>query len=72
MKILGAVLIILGLAGFVFGGVSFTRSETVADLGPVEITKKETDRIPVTPIASAAALVAGIALVLAASRKNRA
>ena len=37
MKVVGIILIILGILGFVFGGISFTQSEEVADLGPLEI-----------------------------------
>jgi hypothetical protein len=71
MKLIGIILIVLGLLGFVFGGFSFQQEERVADLGPLEIEKEETRTIPITPIASGAAVVAGIALVFAGSRKSR-
>jgi hypothetical protein len=70
MKGLGIVLIVLGILGFLFGGIVFTRKETVAEIGPMKIEATEKDRIPITPIASGAALVAGIALVLAGARKR--
>ena len=40
MKILGIVLIVLGILMFIFGNVTFTRKEKVVDAGPVEINKK--------------------------------
>jgi hypothetical protein len=70
MKVLGIVLIVLGILGFLFGGIVFDRKETVADIGPIEIQTTERERIPITPIASGAALVAGIALVLAGARRK--
>ncbi len=71
MKVVGIILIILGILGFVFGGISFTQSEEVADLGPLEIEKEETRTIPIAPIASGAAVVAGIALVVVGARQRK-
>ncbi len=70
MRILGIILIILGILGFVFGGISFTQRETVADIGPIEVQREETRTIPIAPIASAAALIAGLVLVVAGSRRT--
>ncbi len=69
MKLIGIVLIVLGVLGFVFGGISWTRSETVLDAGPIEIERERRESIPLTPIASGIALVAGAALVLASGRR---
>ena len=62
-KVLGTILIVLGILGFVVSNVSFTTTEQVADVGPVEIEKQEEQSIPVGPIASGSAVVIGIALV---------
>ena len=70
MKIIGVVLIVLGLLGFLFGSVSFQQEETVADLGPIEIEKEETRTIPIAPIASGGAVIAGIVLVVVGTRKK--
>jgi hypothetical protein len=67
MRILGVLLILVGIAGLTFGSFSYTHSENVADLGPVKIQREERKTIPITPLASGAALVAGIALVVAGS-----
>lgn len=70
MKALGIVLIVLGILGFIFRGIVYNRKETVADIGPIEIQATEQERIPIAPLASGAAVVAGIALVLAGSRRK--
>lgn len=70
MKILGIILIVLGLLGFVFGSISWQQEEKVADVGPLEIETEETRTVPITPLASGAAVVAGIVLVVAGTRKT--
>lgn len=71
LTIIGIVLIILGILGFIFGGISFTREKKVADIGPVEIEKESEENIPIGPVASGVAIVAGIVMVIAGSRKGR-
>lgn len=68
-RIIGIVLIILGILGFAFGGISFTKKEKIVDLGPIEVQSEKKESIPVTPIASAVAVVAGIILVAVGSKK---
>ena len=72
MKIVGIILILLGLVGFIIGGVSFTQTEQVADVGPIEIEKQEQESIPISPWASGAAVVVGIALVAIDARRKKA
>ncbi len=68
MKIVGIVLIVLGLIGLAYGGITWTQREKVVDFGPVEITRENRERIPVPPVAGGLALLAGAALVLASRR----
>jgi len=69
VKILGMVLIALGLFGLAWGGFTYTTKETVVDIGPLHATRDKTHNVPVPPIAGAVALIAGIVL-LVASRKQ--
>jgi hypothetical protein len=64
MKAIGIVLIILGIVGLVWGGISWTHKDTVIDAGPVEITKNERKSIPLPPIAGGIMLAAGVVLLL--------
>ncbi|MGE5400024.1 MAG: DUF3185 domain-containing protein [Ignavibacteriales bacterium] len=70
LTIFGIVLILLGIAGFIFGGISFTKKNKVADLGPVEIQTEKKETIPIAPIASGVAVVAGIIMVAVGARKG--
>lgn len=65
MKILGVILIVLGVIGLAYGGITWTTREKVVDLGPLEITRTEHERFPLPPIVGGICLVAGLALVFA-------
>jgi uncharacterized membrane protein YidH (DUF202 family) len=70
MKLIAIVLIVLGVIGLVAGGVSWTQREKVVDLGPVEVTREERERIPLPPIIGGLLLVAGVVLLVANGRKT--
>ncbi len=65
MKIVGIILIILGIAVFIFQGVRSTRKEKIIDVGPLEISKKE-ERSDDWQLYAAGgiAVVAGLVLVI--------
>ena len=67
-KTLGIVLIVLGLAGLVWGGFTYTTRERIVDIGPIHATHDEKHTVPLPPIVGALALMGGIAL-LAAGKK---
>lgn len=64
MKAIGIVLIVLGLVGLLYGGISWTREDTVADVGPIEITADKRESIPLPPIAGGVLLVVGVVLLM--------
>lgn len=70
MKLLGIILIVLGVLALAFGGFSYTRREKVLDLGPIHATADTQRSVPIAPIVGLAALVGGIALVVAGTRAN--
>ena len=62
-RVLGAILIVLGLIGILWGGFSYTTQKKVMDLGPIQATREKTHDVPVPPVAGAASLIAGIAFL---------
>jgi uncharacterized membrane protein YidH (DUF202 family) len=70
MKILGIVLIVIGLIALATGGLSWTRREKVVDLGPIQATAEKRETLPLSPVFGGAALVAGIVLVAVGSKKR--
>lgn len=68
-KTIGIILIVLGLAGLVWGGISYTTTEKVVDIGPIHATREKTHDIPLPPIAGALALLGGIVLLTVGGKK---
>jgi uncharacterized membrane protein YidH (DUF202 family) len=68
--LVGVVLIILGILGLVAGGFSFTRKEKVLDVGPIQATADKKESVPISPVLGGLALVAGLVLVVATSRRT--
>jgi uncharacterized membrane protein YidH (DUF202 family) len=66
--IVGILLIILGIIGFAVGGVSFTHEKKDVDLGPVQISHQQKQTVPISPILSTIALVAGVGLVVVGAK----
>jgi hypothetical protein len=65
----GVVLIVLGIFGLAERGIRYTTKEEVARVGPIELTAEREKRFALPPAASAASLVAGVALVGIGVRK---
>jgi len=64
MKVLALALIVIGIIGLAYGGISWTRREKVVDIGPVEINADKTERLPLPPIAGAICLAVGAGLLM--------
>ena len=64
MKILGGVLVVVGLVALLYGGISWTRRDKVLDAGPIEITTEKRESLPISPIAGGVILIAGVVLLL--------
>jgi hypothetical protein len=69
MKLLGVILLVAGLAGLAWPVISYTKTEKVVDLGPVEVTAEREKHVPVPPIVGGLAAVAGLVIIVASSRK---
>lgn len=68
--ITGIVLIVLGVAGFLTGGFSFTKDTTTAKLGPLELTVKEKQTINFPQWLSLGAIALGAIVLVAGARKS--
>jgi len=70
MKIVGIVLIVIGIIGLAYGGITYTTREKVLDIGPIEATAERQKTIPMPPILGGLALAGGVALLIAGSRRK--
>jgi hypothetical protein len=67
-RVLGLILIGLGLLGLAWGGFTYTTRQKVVDLGPIHATRDETHSVPLPPIAGAVAVIGGIVLLVSAKK----
>lgn len=70
IRIVGVILIVIGIVALVWGGVFWTDRDTVIDAGPLEVQTEETEGIALPPILGGIALVGGIALLLVPNRRR--
>lgn len=69
-RIVGTILVAIGIIALVWGGISWTREETIVDLGPIEAEAETRETIPLPPVVGGIALVAGIVLLVVPSRRR--
>ncbi|MES2018471.1 MAG: hypothetical protein V4484_18435 [Pseudomonadota bacterium] len=69
-KIIGIVLIVGGVLGLVFGGFSFTKQTTKAELGPISLSVQEKQNVNIPLWASLIAIAAGAAVLVAGAKKS--
>ena len=70
MRVIGVVLIIVGVLMLVFNGFNVKKKENVADIGPIEINKTETERVDWPLYAGGIVAVVGVVLVVAGRKKG--
>jgi uncharacterized membrane protein YidH (DUF202 family) len=68
--IIGILLIVFGIIGYATGGLSFKHQKKDVDLGPVQISHQTQDTLPISPILSTIALVAGLGLVVVGTKSR--
>ena len=66
--LVGLILVVAGLVGVAFGGFTYTRRREVVRAGPIEVTAKEQQHVPISAILGGAVIIAGLALIVAVKR----
>jgi hypothetical protein len=70
MRVAGIILIILGVVGLVYGGITYTRRRDTVSLGPITATVNQRETFPISPVVGGLALVVGVGLFVAGSRRR--
>ena len=70
VRIIGIVLIVVGVAALAYGGFSYTKEEHKAQIGPLNLSVQERERVNVPQWVGVGALAGGIVLVLLGGRKK--
>ena len=68
--LVGLILVVLGLLGVAYGGITYSRQREVARVGPLQVTTREERTIPISPIIGGVAIIAGVALIVAVRRAS--
>jgi len=68
LKVVAIILIVAGIAGLVYGKVTYTKATHEAKLGPLDLTLKEKKTVNIPMWTGIAAIVAGGLLLLVPKR----
>jgi hypothetical protein len=68
-KLFGAVLVVIGIVGLLYGGVSWTRQDTIIDAGPIEVSADRREGVSIPPIVGGLSLVAGLGVLFLSVRR---
>jgi hypothetical protein len=66
----GLALLVLGVLSLAYQGITYTTHKKVMDIGPIQATKEEKQTIPLPPILRGIALVGGVVLLMAGTKRN--
>jgi len=69
LRIVGLVLLVVGIAGLALGTFQYTRKKDVLNVGPVHVEAREKETFVVPPLAAGGLAALGLVLVLAGGRK---
>ena len=71
MKIIGIVLLALGIIALAYQGITYTKHTEVLEIGDLKVETREKKKIPVSPILGVVAVVAGVVLIVADRRGKK-
>ena len=66
---MGVLLVVFGLLALIYQGFTYTKRETVVDIGPVHATADRQKTVPLPPVVGGLPLVGGVVLLVAGARK---
>lgn len=69
-RIVGAVLVAIGLLALAYQGVSYTRRDKVIDIGAIEVTREDRTFVPLPPLIGAGAIALGLVLLVLPPRRT--
>jgi len=70
LRVVGIVLLVIGLGGLAVGTLEYTRNKKVLDAGPIHIERKDTESVTIPPLAAGGVAAVGFVLTLVGSRRK--
>lgn len=71
LRIFALILVIIGIVGLASPAITYTTRDEVLDVGPIEVSKEETHRLPYVPILGGIAIAVGLGLLISERRTLR-
>lgn len=68
-QIIGVILLAVGLLALAYGGFTFTKDSHEVDVGPIEFSIEEKERVNVPLWAGVASAIAGVVLLTSSRRR---
>jgi hypothetical protein len=63
-RIIGILLIVIGIFALSYDKITYTKEEKIVDLGPIKATAEKHETIPLPPILGGLALAGGFILLI--------
>lgn len=70
-RVVGLILVALGIVALLWGGVFWTDRDTVVDAGPLKVQTEEREGVRVPPVVGIMVLIAGVVLLVAPASTQR-
>ena len=67
-RVVGLILVLLGIAALLQGGVFWTDRDTIIDAGPLEVRTEQREGLQVPPVVGIIAIIGGVVLLVAKKR----
>jgi len=67
--VIGIILIVLGVVGLIYGGITYTSSKNVVDMGAIQLQVDQKKEIPLSPIFGAGAVLIGVILMIVGRKR---
>lgn len=68
MRVLGILLIVIGIVALAYQGITYTTHKKVLDIGPIQATREERHTLPLPPVLGALALIGGVVIIASGRR----
>jgi hypothetical protein len=70
LRVIGPLLLILGLAGLAVGAFHYNRDKTVVDVGPLEVHANKRETVSIPPLLAGGLAVVGAILTVGGFRRR--
>lgn len=71
INIVGIILIIIGIGSLAYQGITYTKTEKIAQIGDVQVTADTQKTVYLSPVVGGLSLVAGVALIFIGRRNGK-